>query len=88
MDGVRLLWSLLKNSNPKVQASAAWAICPCIKNIKVKKKQQKTALSRLDLKRDLASVISNLMTNTKGILKNKSGISTEFTEYLIYLMCV
>lgn len=34
MDGVRLLWSLLKNPNPRVQASAAWAICPCIKNIK------------------------------------------------------
>ena len=35
LDGVRLLWSLLKNPNTKVQASAAWAICPCIKNIKV-----------------------------------------------------
>jgi hypothetical protein len=35
MDGVRLLWSLLKNPNQKVQAAAAWAICPCIKNIKV-----------------------------------------------------
>lgn len=35
MDGVRLLWSLLKNPNQRVQAAAAWAICPCIKNIKV-----------------------------------------------------
>lgn len=34
-DGVRLLWSLLKNQNPDVQASAAWAICPCIENAKV-----------------------------------------------------
>ena len=34
-DGVRLLWSLLKSSNPEVQASAAWAICPCIENCKV-----------------------------------------------------
>ncbi|XP_014800378.1 PREDICTED: armadillo repeat-containing protein 4 [Calidris pugnax] len=32
LDGVRLLWSLLKNPNPDVQASAAWAICPCIEN--------------------------------------------------------
>ncbi|EGD77746.1 hypothetical protein PTSG_12803 [Salpingoeca rosetta] len=32
LDGVRLLWSLLKHSNAEVQASAAWAICPCIKN--------------------------------------------------------
>merc|ERR1711885_86536 len=33
LDGVRLLWSLLKNTNPEVQASAAWAICACIANI-------------------------------------------------------
>ncbi len=35
LDGVRLLWSLLKNQNPQVQAAAAWAISPCVKNIKV-----------------------------------------------------
>ena len=35
LDGVRLLWSLLKNTNTAVQASAAWAICPCIENAKV-----------------------------------------------------
>ena len=32
LDGVRLIWSLLKNSSEKVQASAAWALSPCIKN--------------------------------------------------------
>ena len=32
ISGVRLLWSLLKNSSEKVQASAAWALSPCIKN--------------------------------------------------------
>ena len=31
-DGVRLLWSLLKNPSEKVQASAAWALSPCIRN--------------------------------------------------------
>ncbi|NXO07896.1 ARMC4 protein, partial [Oriolus oriolus] len=34
LDGVRLLWSSLKNPNPDVQASAAWALCPCIENAK------------------------------------------------------
>ncbi|XP_043960341.1 homeobox protein Mohawk-like isoform X3 [Gambusia affinis] len=34
LDGVRLVWSLLKNPNAEVQASAAWAICPCIENAK------------------------------------------------------
>ncbi|XP_014243459.1 armadillo repeat-containing protein gudu-like [Cimex lectularius] len=32
LDGVRLIWSLLKNKSPRVQASAAWALVPCISN--------------------------------------------------------
>ena len=36
LDGVRLLWSLLKNQDPHVQAAAAWAISPCVKNVKVR----------------------------------------------------
>lgn len=35
LDGVRLVWSLLKNSSPRVQANAAWALCPMIHNAKV-----------------------------------------------------
>lgn len=34
LDAVRLIWSLLKNPNPRVQAYAAWALCPCIENAK------------------------------------------------------
>ncbi|XP_072516547.1 outer dynein arm-docking complex subunit 2 [Salminus brasiliensis] len=34
LDGVHLLWSLLRKPDPEVQASAAWAICPCIENVK------------------------------------------------------
>jgi hypothetical protein len=29
-DGVRLLWSLLKSSNPAVVANSASALCPCL----------------------------------------------------------
>lgn len=32
LDGVRLIWSLLKNKLPSVQANAAWALVPCIRN--------------------------------------------------------
>ncbi|MEQ2223040.1 hypothetical protein ILYODFUR_032639, partial [Ilyodon furcidens] len=35
LDGVRLVWSLLKNPSAEVQSSAAWALCPCIENAKV-----------------------------------------------------
>ncbi|KAF5273987.1 hypothetical protein FQA39_LY01103 [Lamprigera yunnana] len=31
-DGVRLIWSLLKHRNPKVVASAAWSLVPCVRN--------------------------------------------------------
>ncbi|XP_072308414.1 outer dynein arm-docking complex subunit 2-like [Eucyclogobius newberryi] len=31
-DGMRLVWSLLKNPSPEVQSSAAWALCPIIRN--------------------------------------------------------
>lgn len=34
-DGVRLVWSLLKNPSPRVQANAAWALCPMIQHAKV-----------------------------------------------------
>ena len=37
LDAVRLIWSLLKNSNPRVQAYAAWALCPSIENAQVNK---------------------------------------------------
>ncbi len=32
LDGVRLIWSMLKNPSEEVQSSAAWALSPCIKN--------------------------------------------------------
>lgn len=35
LDGVRLVWSLLKNPSADVQSIAAWALCPCIENAKV-----------------------------------------------------
>ncbi|CAH1179048.1 unnamed protein product [Phaedon cochleariae] len=31
LDGVRLIWSLLKNDSIKVQANAAWSLVPCIR---------------------------------------------------------
>lgn len=35
LDGVRLIWSLLKNDSPRVQANACLALCPCVENSKV-----------------------------------------------------
>lgn len=38
-DGVRLVWSLLKNPCADVQSSAAWALCPCIEHAKVQQSE-------------------------------------------------
>ncbi|XP_062377092.1 outer dynein arm-docking complex subunit 2 [Sardina pilchardus] len=59
LDGVRLLWSLLKNPNPDVQASAAWAICPCIENAKDAGEMVRSFVGGLEL-------IVNLLKSNNG----------------------
>ncbi|KAJ8375947.1 hypothetical protein SKAU_G00065270 [Synaphobranchus kaupii] len=59
LDGVRLLWSLLKNPNPDVQASAAWAICPCIENAKDAGEMVRSFVGGLEL-------IVNLLRSVDG----------------------
>ncbi|XP_054027171.1 outer dynein arm-docking complex subunit 2 [Dryobates pubescens] len=49
LDGVCLLWSLLKNPDPDVQASAAWALCPCIENAKDSGEMVRSIVGGLEL---------------------------------------
>lgn len=56
LDGVRLLWSLLKNPHPDVKASAAWALCPCIQNAKVRT-DYKSIPSRIS-----TTILNNVIT--------------------------
>jgi hypothetical protein len=37
MDAIRIMWSLLKEPSPKVQANAAWALVPLVQKSKVKR---------------------------------------------------
>ncbi|XP_033112504.1 armadillo repeat-containing protein 4-like [Anneissia japonica] len=62
LDGVRLLWSLLKNNNPEVQASAAWAICPCIENAKDAGEMVRSFVGGLEL------IVSLLKSDNKEVL--------------------
>ncbi|XP_076445145.1 outer dynein arm-docking complex subunit 2-like [Babylonia areolata] len=62
LDGVRLLWSLLKNQNPDVQASAAWAICPCIQNAKDAGEMVRSFVGGLEL------IVSLLKSEDKEVL--------------------
>lgn len=62
LDGVRLLWSLLKNQNPEVQSSAAWAICPCIENAKDAGEMVRSFVGGLEL------IVSLLKSEDKEVL--------------------
>uniref|UniRef100_A0A4W5P7J7 Outer dynein arm docking complex subunit 2 n=1 Tax=Hucho hucho TaxID=62062 RepID=A0A4W5P7J7_9TELE len=62
LDGVRLLWSLLKNQNPDVQASAAWAICPCIENAKDSGEMVRSFVGGLEL------IVNLLKSTNKEVL--------------------
>ncbi|KAM6314818.1 outer dynein arm-docking complex subunit 2 [Aegotheles albertisi] len=62
LDGVRLVWSLLKNPNPDVQASAAWAICPCIENAKDAGEMVRSFVGGLEL------IVNLLKSKNKEVL--------------------
>uniref|UniRef100_A0A8C4DC69 Outer dynein arm docking complex subunit 2 n=1 Tax=Dicentrarchus labrax TaxID=13489 RepID=A0A8C4DC69_DICLA len=59
LDGVRLVWSLLKNPSADVQSSAAWALCPCIQNAKDAGEMVRSLVGGLEL-------IVNLLKSTNN----------------------
>ncbi|NXY41729.1 ARMC4 protein, partial [Ceuthmochares aereus] len=74
LDGVRLLWSLLKNPNPDVQATAAWAICPCIENAKDAGEMVRSFVGGLEL------VVNLLKSNNKEVLTNVCAAITSIAK--------
>uniref|UniRef100_A0A3P9KGW9 Armadillo repeat containing 4 n=1 Tax=Oryzias latipes TaxID=8090 RepID=A0A3P9KGW9_ORYLA len=74
LDGISLLWSLLQNPNPEVQASAAWAICPCIGN---SKDAMRTVLSFQGFGR-----IPNLLMSTNNeVLASICAVIAKLAKY-------
>ncbi|XP_068438498.1 outer dynein arm-docking complex subunit 2 isoform X2 [Clinocottus analis] len=59
LDGLRLVWSLLKNPNTDVQSSAAWALCPCIEKAKDAGEMVRSLVGGLEL-------IVNLLKSTNN----------------------
>ncbi|KFR01402.1 Armadillo repeat-containing protein 4 [Nipponia nippon] len=74
LDGVRLLWSLLKNPNPDVQASAAWAICPCIKNAKDAGEMVRSFVGGLEL------IVNLLKSKNKEVLASVCAAITNIAK--------
>ncbi|XP_071943013.1 outer dynein arm-docking complex subunit 2-like [Antedon mediterranea] len=80
LDGVRLLWSLLKNQNPEVQASAAWAICPCIENAKDAGEMVRSFVGGLELivsllKSDNKEVLASVCAAIANIAKDEENLA-------------
>ncbi|CAF0732050.1 unnamed protein product [Rotaria sp. Silwood1] len=74
LDGVRLLWSLLKNQNPQVQAAAAWAISPCVKNIKDSGEMVRSFVGGLEL------IVSLLNSNDVEVLASVCAAIAEIAK--------
>ncbi len=75
LDGVRLLWSLLKSPNHSVQASAAWAISPCIEHAKDAGEMVRSFVGGLELivsllKSDHPEVLASVCAAIANIAKD------------------
>nr|BAK62978.1 armadillo repeat-containing protein 4 [Pan troglodytes] len=80
LDGVRLLWSLLKNPHPDVKASAAWALCPCIKNAKDAGEMVRSFVGGLELivnlpKSDNKEVPASVCAAITNIAKDQENLA-------------
>ncbi|XP_040290276.1 outer dynein arm-docking complex subunit 2 [Bufo bufo] len=80
LDGVRLLWSLLKNPHPDVQASAAWAICPCIENAKDAGEMVRSFVGGLELivnllKSEHIEVLASVCAAITNIAKDEENLA-------------
>ncbi|XP_054744710.1 armadillo repeat-containing protein gudu [Anastrepha obliqua] len=53
LDAVRLTWSLLKNTDTQVQAYAAYAICPCVRNARESGELVRSLVGAMELVVDL-----------------------------------
>jgi len=80
LDGVRLLWSLLKNNDQKVQESAAWAICPCIENTKDSGEMVRSFVGGLELivgllRSDNTAVLSAVCAAIANIANDEENLA-------------
>lgn len=80
LDAVRLIWSLLKNPFPRVQAYAAWALCPCIENAKESGELVRSLVGAMELvvgllKSTETLVLSAVCSAIATIAKDKENLA-------------
>ncbi|XP_037135862.1 armadillo repeat-containing protein 4 isoform X2 [Syngnathus acus] len=85
LDAIRWVWSLLKNPNPDVQSSAAWALCPCIENAKEAGEMVSSLMGAMELVIDLLKssnddVLASICAVIAKIAKDKYNLAV-LTDY-------
>lgn len=80
LDGVLLLWTLLKTPNPIVQANAAWAIALCIENAKDAGEMVRSLVGGLELivgllKSEDIEVLASVCAAIANIAKDEENLA-------------
>lgn len=91
LDAIRLTWSLLKNPNTRVQAYAAWALCPCIENAQNSGELVRSFVGALELVVGLLKSKDNLVLSATcaaiaTIAKDKDNLAVLSDHKVIYML--
>lgn len=91
LDAVRLIWSLLKNPIPEVQAYAAWALCPCIQNANESGELVRSLVGAMELvvgllKSTNTLVLSAVCAAIATIAKDKENLAILSDHKVIYML--
>lgn len=91
LDAIRLTWSLLKNPNTRVQAYAAWALCPCIENAQNSGEMVRSFVGALELVVGLLKSKDNLVLSATcaaiaTIAKDKDNLAVLSDHKVIYML--
>lgn len=91
LDAIRLTWSLLKNPNTRVQAYAAWALCPCIENAQNSGEMVRSFVGALELVVGLLKSKDNLVLSATcaaiaTIAQDKDNLAVLSDHKVIYML--
>lgn len=91
LDAVRLIWSLLKNPCPRVQAYAAFALCPCIENARNSGELVRSFVGAMELVVGLLKSTDNLVLSATCaaiavIAKDKNNLSVLSDHKVIQML--
>merc|ERR1712146_642911 len=92
LDGVRLLWSLLKSENINVVASAAWAIGPCIENARDAGALVRSFVGGVELvvgllKSEHLEVVAAVCAAVAQIAKDEENLAVITDHAVVPLLC-